>query len=86
MMKAGDLFRWHEKRVYSSGKVSAAGKVVHVPAHADAACVLHKFEQGRIKRDIESLEDSIARLVEMNAPQIAVDMLRGKLAALRPAA
>lgn len=48
-MKAGEMFRWGTKKIYSSGKVTDFGKSVYRPAHVDPACVLRKFE--RICRD-----------------------------------
>lgn len=43
LMAAGSPFRWMEKRVRSSGRVSDAGRPVYVPAHV-GPCVLEKFE------------------------------------------
>lgn len=43
LMPAGSLFQWMEKRVRSSGRVSDAGRPVHVPAHV-GPCVLEKFK------------------------------------------
>lgn len=81
-MEPGEQFRWVDKQVAAGSKVGSY-RTVHRPAHVDRYCGARQFASEQLRQEIEETERSMAVIEAMPGCEIAVDVLRGRIAAAR---
>lgn len=67
MMQVGEEFTWGEARIYSSGKVTIAPKIVYRPCHT-TPCVKEQADKLDAKRELENLYNTLKMTEELSIP------------------